>query len=112
MPTANVSGILIENSIFTSTCLARDVKLDFYLPRNVADPSQMTLLLINDGQDMGKLGLATMLEDLYTRNLIQPILCVGIHASTERKMEYGTAHQTDYLGRGAKAGLYTSFIIA
>ena len=111
MPTANVSGVLIENSIFTSTFLAREVKLDFYLPRNVADPSQMTLLLINDGQDMEKLGLATMLEDLYARNLIQPILCVGIHASTERKMEYGTAHQADYLGRGAKAGLYTSFII-
>jgi enterochelin esterase-like enzyme len=35
---------------------------------------------------------------------------VGIHAGNERKMEYGTAIQADYLGRGARAGLYTLFI--
>ena len=29
----------------------------------------------------------------------------------QRKMEYGVAAKPDYLGRGAKAGFYTSFII-
>jgi len=66
--------------------------------------------LINDGQDMEKLGLKAMLDELYSKNIIEPLLCVGIHAGTERKMEYGTARIPDYKGRGAKAGKYTGFI--
>jgi enterochelin esterase-like enzyme len=58
---------------------------------------------------MEELGLAPMLEQLY--DSIQPLVCVGIHASVDRKMEYGIASQTDYLGRGAKAGAYTSFVL-
>jgi enterochelin esterase-like enzyme len=106
----NSANILIENIIVHSRFLHRDVKIDFYLPKNIADYSAVNLLLINDGQNMKELGLKTILESLYSKNLIEHILCVGIHASHERKMEYGTAIQKDYLGRGAKAGLYTLFI--
>src|SRR5436190_3800904 len=109
MQAANVSGILIENTVISSRFLQRDVKIDFFLPEN-SSPSEMSLLLINDGQNMRELGLKAILENLYSKNLIERILCVGIHASHERKMEYGTAIQADYLGRGAKAGLYTLFI--
>jgi enterochelin esterase-like enzyme len=70
----------------------------------------MSLLLINDGQDLEKLGLAAMLETMYSQNLIEPILCVGIHASKNRRMEYGTADIPDYKGNGAKASLYRDFI--
>ena len=71
----------------------------------------MSLLLINDGQNMKELGLASILENLYAEKAITPLLCVAIHAGSQRKMEYGVASQTDYLGRGAKAGFYTSFIL-
>ena len=111
MQLANVSGIQVEYTSINSVFLKRHVKLDFYLPRNVADPSQMSLLLINDGQDLQKMGFASMLESLYEGgDGIEPLLCVGIHCGPERKMEYGVAGQPDYKGFGAKAAVYTSFI--
>jgi enterochelin esterase-like enzyme len=93
-----------------SKSLNRDVKVDFFLPPDTGD-SEITLLLINDGQNMKELGLATILEDLYSGDEIKPILCMAIHAGVERKMEYGTAIQADYLGRGIKAPSYTSFVM-
>ena len=110
MELANVSEVLVENAYIQSSFLEREVKVDFYLPRNVTDLSQMSLLLINDGQDMEKLGFESILEQLYTVDAITPLLCVAIHCSADRKMEYGVAGMPDYKGRGAKAGLYTSFI--
>ena len=111
MPSTNVSAIFIENASIQSVFLQREVKVDFYLPMNIPDPSQMSLLLINDGQDMEKAGLQKTLEQLYTDGNLKPLLCVGIHAGEERRMEYAVASKTDYKGRGAKAGLYTSFVI-
>ncbi len=111
MQSINVPGILVENAIVKSHYLGRDVKVDFYLPKNVRDPNSMSLLLINDGQDMDVLGLENMLTQLYLENAIRPILCVGIHANKDRKKEYGVAGQPDYLGRGGKAGLHTSFVL-
>jgi enterochelin esterase-like enzyme len=111
MQGTNVSGILVENESIESVFLKRAVKVDFYLPHNVEDPSQMSLLLINDGQDMQKLGLVSMLEKLYSDDdAIEPLLCVAIHCGPERKMEYGVAGMPDYKGFGGKAELYTSFI--
>ena len=110
MQSANVSGIHVEADTIKSIFLKREVKVDFYLPQNVPDPSQMTLLLINDGQDMEKMGFESILEKLYSQQLIEPILCVAMHCSPNRKMEYGIAGHPDYLGRGANADLYTSFV--
>ncbi len=70
----------------------------------------MSLLLINDGQDLPKMPFEEILEDLYHYREIEPVICVGIHCGPERKMEYGVAKQPDYLGRGARAGNYTRFI--
>ncbi len=111
MQSANVPGILVENTSIESEFLQRKVKIDFYMLQPPGNPSEMTLLLINDGQDMEKLGLVSLLEGLYADKEIEPILFVGIHAGTERRLEYGIAGQLDYNGRGAKAGLYTSFIL-
>jgi enterochelin esterase-like enzyme len=111
MQSVNVSGILVENLILTSECLQREVKVDCFLPKNVIEPSNMSLLLINDGQDMEVLGLEAILSQLYLQNEIQPLLCVAIHANKDRKKEYGIADHPDFLGRGAKAGLYTSFVM-
>ena len=110
MQAANLSGILAENSSIHSQFLHRDVKVDFFIAKNISNPLQANLLLINDGQSMKDLGLKNILGNLYAQDRIEPILFVAIHASPDRRMEYGTAIQADYLGRGAKAGLYTLFI--
>jgi enterochelin esterase-like enzyme len=111
MQLTNQSGILIENTIIRSEFLKREVQVDFYLPKEITDLSEVNLLLINDGQNMKELGLKKILEELYSKNSIGPVLCAAIHAGPQRRMEYGTAIQADYLGRGAKAGLYSSFIV-
>ena len=110
MQLSEVPGIVIESGIISSVFLKRDVTIDFYLPKNVPDPTQINLLLINDGQILEEMGFETILEKLYSERKINPLLCVGIYAGEERKMEYGTAHCHDYKGRGAKAVLYTAFI--
>jgi enterochelin esterase-like enzyme len=96
-----------ETFEYASAFLRRNVRLDGYLPDPVEDPSTLQLLLFNDGQDLGAMGLRAMLE---TRQG-PPLLCVGIHAGKDRLKEYGTAVRADYMGRGAKAFLYTHFIV-
>ncbi len=98
-----------EKSQLSSRFLDRNVTVDFYLPPPI--PAQPGLLLINDGQDLKQLGLESILNDLYRKGSIHPLLCVGIHAGAERKMEYGTTGITDYKGRGARAGNYSRFIL-
>lgn len=110
MQAADLSGILTETTVIHSQFLHREVKVDFFIPKNILDHRQLSLLLINDGQNMKELGLKNILEHLYSQKTVMPLLCAAIHAGIERKMEYGTAIQADYLGRGAKAGLYTLFI--
>lgn len=110
MQLANLSSILVENTTIESIFLGRKVLIDFYLPRNATDSPQISLLLINDGQDMEKMHFRTILENLYAGQSIEPLLYVAIHAGAERRMEYGTQHQLDYKDRGAKARAYTSFI--
>jgi enterochelin esterase-like enzyme len=74
------------------------------------DP-ETSLLLINDGQELGRLGLAGILEELDRRESIDPLLCVGIHAGAARKMEYGSASRPDYQGWGRSAGAYSQFVL-
>jgi enterochelin esterase-like enzyme len=104
-------GILKERVLLDSTYLDRNVTVDFYLPKHVSRPSDMSLLLINDGQDMDRLGFKPLLDYLYRQQEIVPLLCVGIHAGAERKLEYGTARWPDFKGRGSKAKLYTRFVL-
>jgi enterochelin esterase-like enzyme len=103
--------IKVESHVLESVYLNRPVSFDCFLPNHVHNPSQMSLLLINDGQNMAELGLHDILETLLDQHQISPILCVGIHVGEHRKMEYGTAHRADYMGWGAKASLYRNFII-
>lgn len=111
MQLQNVPAILLENKTIMSRPLARDVMVDLYLPANVADPSAMSLLILNDGQNMEEMGFREILEGLYAGGQIRPLLCAAVHAGAERKMEYGIASTPDYLGRGARAAGYTSFIM-
>ncbi len=99
-----------EQFILVSEYLEREVLFDVYIPDGTLDLDQLSLLLINDGQDLLKMPFDEILGKLVHSKLIEPLVCVGIHCGPERKMEYGTAFSSDYLGRGAKAGLYTKFI--
>jgi enterochelin esterase-like enzyme len=104
------ASVIVENHVLKSIVLARDVKVDCYLPQQVTEPGKMSLLLINDGQDLVTMKFEEILGTLYETSSLTPLLCVGIHCAADRKNEYGTAKILDYKGRGAKAALYTSFI--
>ena len=110
MPPINLFSVLTENVVVHSQFLARDVHVDFFLPKIIGGLANASLLLVNDGQNMNELGLENILENLYAHGEIKPIVIAAIHAGTQRKIEYGTAIHADYLGRGAKAGLYTQFV--
>jgi enterochelin esterase-like enzyme len=104
-------GILvIDNFILKSDFLKREVNVDCYLPAQLPDVQNISLLLINDGQDLVTMKFDELLEGLYETEALAPLFCVGIHCSADRKNEYGTAKILDYKGRGAKAALYTRFI--
>lgn len=104
-------AITVENHVLSSKFLDREVKVDCYIPVTSGQPGELSLLLINDGQDLRTMFFENILEDLTRQNAIHPLFCVGIHCSEDRKNEYGTAKILDYKGRGAKAALYTRFIM-
>ena len=105
-----------EILVIESIHLGRSVRTDLYLAagREMSASGALSpdtsLLLLNDGQDLERLGLAAILDDLYGRGAISPLLCAGIHAGDDRKMEYGTAGRLDYQGWGGKAAAYTRFV--
>jgi enterochelin esterase-like enzyme len=110
MQIENTIGTIVENKELQSEFLERTVKIDFYLPVGIEQPEQMSLLLINDGQDLVTMGFDKLLDLLHQHQVIRPLLCVGIHCGEDRKNEYGMAASVDYKGRGAKAALYSRFI--
>lgn len=111
MITPNISGIITDNYIVSSTFLKRDVLVDCYHSEDYFNHPLISLLLINDGQDLRTMKFEEILNNIYSEGKIEPVFCVGIHCSSDRKNEYGTANILDYKGRGAKAFLYTQFIM-
>lgn len=93
---------------FPSSFLKRIVKLDIYFTGMGKVAATADLVLINDGQDLLKMSFIDILTGIQPQT---PLLVIGLHASEQRKQEYGVAGVPDYLGRGAKASLYSKFII-
>jgi enterochelin esterase-like enzyme len=110
METEKSGRVLKQTTEIESGHLERNVKIDFYFPPVNIRAEKVSLLLINDGQDMERVKLETILDDLFGKAKLSALFCVAIHAGPERKMEYGTAAMPDYKGRGAKARDYTRFI--
>jgi iron(III)-enterobactin esterase len=106
-----LSCIVVEQKLIYSSSLRRYITIDLYLPKNVADPSSLSLLIINDGQDLAKMPFDHLLNELLESQQIQPVLCVGVHAGRNRKKEYGTAGIPDFKNRGSRAEAYEQFII-
>lgn len=103
--------VSVEEKKIFSVYLERKVVVDIYKPLLLNTNINPRVLFINDGQDLRKFGFENILNSMYASNSIQHIICIAIHCSAERKLEYGTAYSADYLGRGNKAGLYTKFIL-
>src|SRR5215213_3492100 len=108
METEKGTGIITENVVLFSSHLDREIILDVYLPRNVSNLSDISLLLINDGQNLPEMNFDNILDDLS--DTLSPLLCVGIHCGKDRKNEYGTVDILDYKGRGTKAAAYSKFV--
>lgn len=106
-----LSNVSVEQRTIASTFLKRQVIVDCYLPKNVSAPDNLSLLLINDGQDLEEMKFSFMLNQLITSDEIHPIFCVGVHAGKDRKNEYGTAKILNYQGLGAKAEAYNQFVL-
>ena len=73
MQLANKSAILAEHTCLMSKNLQREVKIDFFLPRKSDGSSPLSLLLINDGQDMEKMHFISILDLLYAKEAIEPL---------------------------------------
>lgn len=107
----NLSTILVEQRAVASAQLKRYVIADVYLPKNISTPSELSLLIINDGQDLEDMPFAQMLDGLLSSGQIQPVMCVGLQCNKYRRDEYGTAATLDYAGRGRRSKAYQQFII-
>ena len=98
----------LDDEIY-SRHLQRHVKLTIISTPMPDEKSELNLLLLNDGQDMGQFRVKEILDSLYQKKLIKPLLIVGIHAG-DRMKEYGVADQPDLMNRGDRAGKYDEFV--
>ena len=103
------TGVKERSDEIYSRHLQEHLKLTIISTPMPKDKSEMNLLVLNDGQDMDKLRVKEILDSLYKKKLIQPVLIVGVHAS-DRMQEYGVADQPDYKNNGSKAAKYAMFI--
>lgn len=103
--------IVVENYAVFSEYLDREVLIDVYLPCHIHQPSDISLLFINDGQDLPKMPFGAMLDGLLAQHSISPVCAIAMHCNADRILEYGTAEVLDYLNRGARAKFHKKFLI-
>ncbi|MBX2887394.1 MAG: esterase [Ferruginibacter sp.] len=103
-PTISVYSLELESHF-----LGRMVRFDCYVPAKLSE--NVSLLLINDGQDLVTMDFEKILNEAYSRFPLSPLMCIGIYCGADRKNEYGTARYMDYKGRGAKAFLHNRFVL-
>lgn len=77
------------------------------VPKNKSD---FSLLILNNGQDMQKAGVGGIVDSLYRKKLIKPLVIVGINAF-DPEQEYGVAGFTDGKNQGSMASKYADFIV-
>ncbi|HXS57833.1 MAG TPA: alpha/beta hydrolase-fold protein [Hanamia sp.] len=90
--------------------LQKHIKLTIISTPVPNDKSDFNLLLLNDGQDVEQLHVKKVVDSLYKKKLIQPLVVVAIHAF-DRMQEYGVAGFPDYQSNGASAEKYSNFIV-
>ena len=103
------SKIKQQDDEIYSRHLQRHVKLTIITTPMPDDKNDLNLLILNDGQDVVQWRVKEIVDSLYKKKLIKPLLIVAVHAG-DRMKEYGVAGYPDYLNRGDKAGYYDDFI--
>jgi iron(III)-enterobactin esterase len=109
MASAKHKNIISEQKKLHSTNLKRDVIVDVYYPATSAS-CDLSVLFINDGQDLPKMNFGNMLKKLTSSGQLSPVMVVGVYAG-DRLSEYGTAGIPDFNNRGEKADLYQQFLL-
>ena len=97
-----------EDSVY-SRHLQRHVKLTIINTPVPDEKNSFNLLLLNDGQDLEKLRVKEIIDSLYKKKLIQPLVVVAIHTN-ERMKELGIADYPDYKNNGSDAKKYSDFV--
>jgi enterochelin esterase-like enzyme len=108
---AQLNYYVVESIRLFSEYLDRDVLIDVYLPPRQRGDEALSLLLVNDGQDLPRMPFAPMIDELYGQAAITPLVVVGIHCSEDRKLEYGTADILDFMNRGSRAKYHRKFVL-
>jgi len=103
------SKIKQQDDELYSRHLQRHVTLTIINTPVPGDKTELNLLILNDGQEMGQFKVKEIIDSLYSKKLIQPLVIVGVHAG-DRMKEYGVAGNPDFLKRGDKASHYDAFI--
>lgn len=107
---ASNSYVEVRLTPLYSANLKRSVTVDLLLPPAYTQSRRRyPLLLLNDGQDLGRLRLKATLNRLVRNRQIQELVVAAVHAG-DRLQEYGLSSQPDYQKRGARARLYAAFI--
>ena len=101
-----------DNYTVESINVKRTVKYDAYYNNSINFSSDsVSLLLVNDGQDLVKMQFQDILSKTDSLTPLKPLLIIGIHCGADRIEEYGTADILDFKGRGKKAADYRRFIV-
>ena len=66
-------SVAVQNHILTSELLDREVKVDFYVPSFDVSPDSLSLLLVNDGQDLVTMKFENILGELYDEKQVSPL---------------------------------------
>lgn len=89
--------------------LQQHIKLNIVTTPMPDDKSKLNLLILNDGQDIGQLRVAGIVDSLYKKGRIAPLVIVAVVANN-RMQDYGVAGMPDFKNKGAKADKYAAFI--
>lgn len=101
----------VHAHVYPSQFLDRDVKVDVYKPQMLQQTEIPSLLIVNDGQDLPRMPFAPIIDGLFTKKEIRPLIVVAIHCNEDRKLEYGTADLLDYVNRGSRAKYHRKFLL-
>ncbi len=106
------SGIRIDTlADFPSAILGRSRTVRIVLPPGYRADRRYPVLFMNDGQDLEGMRVPQVLDSLYRKRTIQPLILVAVHATDARLQEYGVAGSLSARGLGAEAGKYERFVV-
>lgn len=104
--------VVVQRLLVESRILGERRTVDVFLPRDYANATAASYPVIYayDGQDMDSVHLADQLDSLQRTGAMRPVIVVAVHAA-DRLADYGTAGIPNAQGRGARAELYSRFLL-